>query len=68
YVTFLWLGDVYKRHLYYGTAYATGTYQFKGFTSAIDINIKARSEENTTITIPFNTAMTVSELSLIHIP
>lgn len=61
------LNTTYKdNNLYYGTAYATGTYQFKGFTSAIDINIKARSEENTTITIPFNTAMTVSESDFIY--
>ncbi len=61
------LNTNYKdNNLYYGTAFATGTYQFKGFTSAIDINIKARSEDNTTITIPFNTAMTVSESDFIY--
>ena len=61
------LNTTYKdNNLYYGTAYATGTYQFKGFTSAIDINIKAKSESNTVITIPFNTAMTVSESDFIY--
>jgi len=53
-------------NLFYGTAFATGTYQFKGLTSAIDINIKAKSEENTVITIPFNKAMTVSESDFIY--
>lgn len=61
------LNTTYKdNNLYYGTAYATGTYQFKGYTSAIDINIKARSEDNTVISIPFNTAMTVSESDFIY--
>ncbi|WP_392469696.1 translocation/assembly module TamB domain-containing protein [Sphingobacterium cellulitidis] len=61
------LNTTYKdNNLYYGTAYATGTYQFKGYTSAIDINIKARSEDNTTISIPFNSAMTVSESDFIY--
>ncbi|WP_234993227.1 translocation/assembly module TamB domain-containing protein [Sphingobacterium lactis] len=61
------LNTTYKdNNLYYGTAYATGTYKFKGLTSAIDINIKARSEDNTSITIPFNTAMTVSESDFIY--
>src|SRR5690606_11040630 len=47
--------------LFYGTAYASGTFRFKGPTSAIDININARSNPNTSITIPFNTALKVSD-------
>ena len=53
-------------NLYYGTAFATGNFLFKGQTSAIDINIKARSEANTVISIPFNTAMTVSDSDFIY--
>src|SRR5690606_6121499 len=41
-------------NLYYGTVYSTGTYKFKGYVSAIEIDIKAKSEDNTSITIPFN--------------
>jgi len=61
------LNTTYKdNNLYFGTAYATGTFKFKGATSAIDINIKARSEDNTSITIPFNSAMTVTDSDFIY--
>ncbi|WP_458296196.1 translocation/assembly module TamB domain-containing protein [Sphingobacterium zhuxiongii] len=61
------LNTTYKdNNLYFGTAYATGTFRFKGATSAIDINIKARSEDNTAITIPFNSAMTVTDSDFIY--
>ncbi len=53
-------------NLYYGTAYATGTFKFKGYTSAIDIDINATSENGTNITIPFNSAMTVSNSDFIY--
>ncbi len=52
--------------LFYGTAYASGTFRFKGPTSAIDININARSNPNTSITIPFNTALKVSDSDFIY--
>lgn len=61
---FMVLNTSYKdNNLYYGTAHATGAFRFKGYTSAIDIDIKAKSEKGTTLTIPFNSAMTVSEES-----
>ncbi|WP_449448517.1 translocation/assembly module TamB domain-containing protein [Sphingobacterium nematocida] len=61
---FMVLNTNYKdNNLYYGTAHATGMFRFKGYTSAIDIDIKAKSEKGTTLTIPFNSAMTVSEES-----
>ncbi|WP_246163304.1 translocation/assembly module TamB domain-containing protein [Sphingobacterium humi] len=61
------LNTTYKdNNLYFGTAYATGSFAFKGLTSAIDINIKARSEDNTSITIPFNSAMTVTDSDFIY--
>jgi len=64
---FMILNTNYKdNNLYYGKAYATGTFAFKGQTSAIDINIKARSEDNTSISIPFNNAMTVTDSDFIY--
>lgn len=61
------LNTTYKdNNSYYGKAYATGTYRFRGPTSAMDINIKARSEDRTAITIPFNTAMTISDSDFIY--
>ncbi len=64
---FMILNTNYKdNNLFYGKAYATGTFAFKGQTSAIDIDIKARSEENTSITIPFNNAMTVTDSDFIY--
>jgi hypothetical protein len=61
------LNTTYKdNNLYYGKAFASGTFRFKGYTSAIDINIDARSEANTVITIPFNGAMTISDSDFIY--
>ncbi|MGN5955795.1 translocation/assembly module TamB domain-containing protein [Sphingobacterium lactis] len=61
------LNTTYKdNNIYYGTAFATGTFAFKGQTSAIDIDIKAKSEKNTSISIPFNTAMTISDSDFIY--
>nr|WP_235891117.1 translocation/assembly module TamB domain-containing protein [Sphingobacterium lumbrici] len=64
---FMILNTNYKdNNLYYGTAYATGKFRFKGFTSAIDIDIDAKSEANTVLTIPFNSAMTIAESDFIY--
>ncbi len=52
--------------LYFGTAYATGIFRFKGYTSSINIDIDARSESGTSITLPFNSAMTVSDNDFIY--
>lgn len=52
--------------LYYGTAYASGNFKFKGYTSAINIDIDAKSESGTVITIPFNSAMTISDNDFIY--
>ncbi|GHE23081.1 translocation/assembly module TamB domain-containing protein [Sphingobacterium griseoflavum] len=46
---------------FFGTAYASGTFSFKGPTSGINIDINARSNTNTTITIPFNSSLKVSD-------
>lgn len=52
--------------IYYGTAYASGNFEFKGLTSAMNINIRAKSEENTVINIPFNNASTISDSDFIY--
>lgn len=53
-------------NLYYGTAYATGNFKFKGYTSSIAIDIDAKSESGTVINIPFNSAMKVSDSDFIY--
>jgi len=64
---FMVLNTSYKdNNLYFGKAYATGEFKFKGPTSAMNIDIRAKSNENTTFTIPFNSAMTVSESDFIY--
>ena len=64
---FMILNTNYKdNNLYYGTAYASGKFRFKGFTSSIDIDIDAKSEANTVLTIPFNSAMTIAESDFIY--
>jgi hypothetical protein len=47
--------------LYYGTAFATGTFTFRGPTDAMNINIKAKTEEGTVFTIPLNGASTIGD-------
>lgn len=47
--------------LYYGTAFATGTFTFKGPTDAMSINIKAKTEDGTVFTIPLNGASTIGD-------
>lgn len=47
--------------VFFGTAYASGIFRFKGPTSGINIDINARSNPNTVITIPFNSSLKVSD-------
>lgn len=47
--------------LYYGTAFGTGDFTFKGPTSNMDIDIKASTEEGTIFNVPLNASGTVSE-------
>lgn len=64
---FLILNTSLKQNdLYYGTAYASGNFKFKGYTSAINIDIDAISQSGTNITLPFNTAMTISDNDFIY--
>lgn len=61
------LNTSYKdNNQYYGTAFATGVFRFKGYTSSINIDIDARSENGTYITLPFNSAMTISDNDFIY--
>jgi TamB, inner membrane protein subunit of TAM complex len=53
-------------HLYYGTAYATGTFNFSGPTDNMDINIKAKTEAGTVFNIPLNSSTTASDYDFIR--
>lgn len=53
-------------HLYYGTAYGTGKFSFRGPLDNINIAINARTEEGTIFNIPLNTSTTVSDNDFIH--
>ncbi|MFD1769110.1 translocation/assembly module TamB domain-containing protein [Sphingobacterium suaedae] len=47
--------------LFFGKAYASGIFRFKGPTTAINMDINARSNPNTAITLPFNTSLKVGD-------
>ncbi len=51
--------------LYYGTAFATGKFSFKGPTENMRIDIKARTEEGTIFNIPLNSSSTASNYDFI---
>lgn len=46
--------------VYYGTAFATGTFKFKGPTSNMSIDINAKTEEGTVFNIPLNGSETIT--------
>lgn len=52
--------------LFFGKAYASGAFRFNGPTSAIVMDIDARPNANTVITLPFNTSLTVSDNDFIY--
>ncbi|HVW95188.1 MAG TPA: translocation/assembly module TamB domain-containing protein [Mucilaginibacter sp.] len=52
-------------HLYYGTAFGTGRFSFKGPIDNMKIDIKASTEAGTVFNIPLNTSMTVSDYDFI---
>lgn len=52
--------------LFFGTAYASGIFSFKGPTTAIAMDINVRPNPSTVITIPFNTSLTVSDNDFIY--
>lgn len=63
---FLVLNTTYRNNpLYYGTAYGTGHFEFRGPTNAINIDIKARTDANTNFSIPLNATSTISDAEFI---
>jgi hypothetical protein len=52
-------------HLYYGTAYATGSFAFSGPVDNMNIDIKAKTEAGTVFNIPLNTSSTVSDYDFV---
>lgn len=52
-------------HLYYGTAFATGKFEFSGPVDNMDINIKARTDAGTVFNIPLNTSSTVGDYDFV---
>jgi len=53
-------------HLYYGTAYGTGTFKFNGPVDNMKIDIKASTEEGTIFNIPLNTSSTAADYDFIR--
>ena len=53
-------------HLYYGTAYGTGSFNFSGPTDNMNINIKASTEDGTVFNIPLNTSSTANDYDFIR--
>jgi len=51
--------------LYYGKAYATGTFAFRGPTDNMFIDINAKTEKGTVFNLPLNSSETVSEKDFI---
>ncbi|SDF36344.1 Autotransporter translocation and assembly factor TamB [Mucilaginibacter pineti] len=54
-----------NNHIYYGTAYGTGKFSFKGPVDNMKIDIKANTEAGTVFNIPLNTSSTASEYDFI---
>lgn len=51
--------------VYYGTAYATGKFTFRGPTSRMAIDIDAKTEKGTVFNLPLNSSETVSDRDFI---
>lgn len=51
--------------LYYGKAYATGDFSFRGPTNKMDIDIDAKTEKGTVFNLPLNSSETVSDKDFI---
>ena len=64
---FMALNTTFKdNHLYYGTAYGTGKFSFKGPTDNMNITIKASTEDGTIFNIPLNTSSTANDYDFIR--
>jgi hypothetical protein len=53
-------------HLYFGKAFATGSFSFSGPVDNMNIDIKARTEAGTIFNIPLNTSSTAAEYDFIR--
>ena len=53
-------------HLYYGTAYGTGTFKFNGPVDNMKIDITADTEAGTIFNIPLNTSATAADYDFIR--
>jgi hypothetical protein len=53
-------------HIYYGTAYGTGTFAFTGPVDNMRIDIKATTQEGTVFNIPLNTSSTAGDYDFIR--
>jgi hypothetical protein len=53
-------------HIYYGTAFGTGKFSFKGPVDNMKIDITASTEAGTVFNIPLNTSSTASEYDFIR--
>ena len=53
-------------HLYYGTAYGSGTFSFTGPIDNMKIDIKASTEQGTVFNIPLNTSATAADYDFIR--
>ncbi|MBD1364935.1 translocation/assembly module TamB domain-containing protein [Mucilaginibacter sp. ZT4R22] len=60
------LNSTFKdNHLYYGTAYGTGTFKFNGPVDNMKIDITASTEAGTIFNIPLNTSSTAADYDFI---
>ncbi|RVT96487.1 translocation/assembly module TamB [Mucilaginibacter limnophilus] len=53
-------------HIYYGTAYGTGSFSFTGPIDNMKIDIRATTQEGTVFNIPLNTSSTASDYDFIR--
>ena len=61
------LNSTFKdNHLYYGTAYGTGTFKFNGPVDNMKIDIAASTEAGTIFNIPLNTSSTAADYDFIR--
>jgi hypothetical protein len=61
------LNTVFKdNRMYFGKAFATGDFSFKGPVDNMSININASTEEGTVFNLPLNASSTVSEYDFIR--
>ncbi len=55
-----------ENHLYFGKAFARGTFSFKGPVDNMNIDIDASTQEGTVFNLPLNASSTVSEYDFIR--